>query len=196
MFVSKPPKGSFFPHDMQILPKFDERMSMFVPHSDTIQYSLDSKKEYKKIEYKEFLQLTLYKVSRIRISNCPPLAFEITAKTNMSLYQKYDSTDPQKTILFLHIPQPLKISPHDNESSPFVHRIKGLLTCLNSANICFQINSYKKSEQNKLTMLCARWNAWNIRYISYSTFFTKEKPQRNIIFSMHHLHYRTKMTQE
>lgn len=149
MLVSKPPKGSFFPHDMQILPKFDERMWMFVPHSYTIQYSLDSKREYKKIEYKEFLQLTLYKVSRIRISNCPALAFEITAKTNMSLYQKYDSTDPQKTILFLHIPQPLKISPHDNESSPFVHRIKGLLTCLNSANICFQINSYKKSEQNK-----------------------------------------------
>jgi hypothetical protein len=26
MLVSKPPKGSFFPHDMQILPKFDERM--------------------------------------------------------------------------------------------------------------------------------------------------------------------------
>ena len=149
--LSKSPKGSFCPHDMKILPKFDERMWMFVPHSDTIQYSLDSKREYKKIEYNEFLQLTLYKVSvsRIRISNCPALAFEITAKTKMSLYQKHDSKDPQKTILFLHIPQPLKISPHDNDSSPFVHRIKGLLTCLHSANICFQINYFKKSEQNK-----------------------------------------------
>jgi hypothetical protein len=100
MFVSKPPKGSFFPHDMQILPKFDERMSMFVPHSDTIQYSLDSKKEYKKIEYKEFLQLTLYKVSRIRISNCPALAFEITAKPICHYIKNMTAQIPRKPSSF------------------------------------------------------------------------------------------------